>query len=90
MRAWRSATQVAEAAMAAASACLWMVVTLCKTFGDFFVSLVQQQLSEELLLVINPKIFWLGLQEFDGGGNKSAHQIIKLAQRKHVVFLNNE
>ncbi len=38
--------------------------------------LVQQQLSKELLLVINPKSdCWLGLQEFDGGGNELAQQI---------------
>ncbi len=37
--------------------------------------LLQQQLSGELLLVINPKIFWLDLQEFDGGGNKLAQEI---------------
>jgi hypothetical protein len=28
---------------------------MIQTFGGFFVSLVQQQLSEELVLVINPK-----------------------------------
>jgi hypothetical protein len=33
------------------------------------------------------KICRLGLQEFDEGGNKSALQIIKLAQRKRVIFL---
>jgi hypothetical protein len=60
---------------------------MIQTFGGFFVSLVQQQLSDELDLVINPKICWLGLQEFDNGGDKSALQIIKLAQRKRVVLL---
>jgi hypothetical protein len=60
---------------------------MIQTFGGFFVSLVQQQLSEELVLVINPKICLLGLQEFDDGGNKSALQIIKLARRKCDIFL---
>ncbi len=55
MRAWRSATVGAGAAMAAANAWLWVVVTMIQTFGGFFVSLVQQKLSEELVLVINPK-----------------------------------
>jgi hypothetical protein len=60
---------------------------MIQTFGGFFVSPVQQQLSEELVLVINPKSVDLVLQEFDNGGDKSALQIIKLAQRKCVVFL---
>jgi hypothetical protein len=41
--------------MAAASACLQVVASMIQTFVGFLVSLVQQQLSEELLLVINPK-----------------------------------
>jgi hypothetical protein len=62
---------------------------MIQTFEDLFVSLVQQQLSEELVLVINPKSVDLvcSLQELDNGGDKSALQIIKLAQRKCVVFL---
>ncbi len=60
---------------------------MIQTIGGFFVSLVQQQLSEELVLVINPKICGLGLQEFDNRGSKSALQIIKLAQRKRVILL---
>jgi hypothetical protein len=35
------------------------------------------------------KICWLGLQEFNDGGEKLAQQIINLAQRKHVIFLKN-
>jgi hypothetical protein len=42
---------------------------MIQTFGGFLVSLMQQQLSEELLLVFNP------LQKFDGGGGKFAQQI---------------
>jgi hypothetical protein len=60
---------------------------MIQTFGGFFVSLVQQQLSEELVLVINPKSVDLVLLEFTKAGNKSALQIVKLAQRKRVVFL---
>jgi hypothetical protein len=60
---------------------------MIQMFIGFFVSLVQQQLSEELVLVINPKSVDSVLQKFDNGGNKSALQIIKLAQRKHFVFL---
>jgi hypothetical protein len=30
------------------------------------------------------------LQEFNGGEDESAQQIIKLAQRKHVIFLKKE
>jgi hypothetical protein len=55
MRAWRSATLGVGAAMAAASACLQRVATMIQMFGGFLVSLVQQQLSGELVLVINPK-----------------------------------
>jgi hypothetical protein len=44
-------------------------------FGGFLVSLVQQQLSGELLLVINPKICWFSLEEFNSRGNKLAQQI---------------
>jgi hypothetical protein len=55
MRAWRSAALGAGAAMADASACLQVVATMIQTFGGFLVSLVQQQLCGELVLVINPK-----------------------------------
>ena len=55
MRALRSATVGGGAAMAVASACLQVVATMIQTFGGFLVSLLQQQLFEELLLMINPK-----------------------------------
>jgi hypothetical protein len=45
----------AGAAIAAASALLKVVATMIQTFGGFFISLVQQQLSGELDLVINSK-----------------------------------
>ena len=87
--------------MATAKACPQVVETIIQMFKDFLVSLVQQQLSEELLLVINPKsvgatlgdhskICWLDLQEFDSRGNKLAEKTITLAQRKHVIFFKNE
>jgi hypothetical protein len=42
--------------MATASACPQVVEeTIIQMFGGFLVSILQQQLSEELLLVINPK-----------------------------------
>jgi hypothetical protein len=83
----QSATLGAGAAMAVASAWLQVVATMIQTFGGFFVSLVQQQLSKELVMVINPKSMYLVLQEFNGRGNKSELQIFKLAQRKRVIFL---
>ncbi len=60
---------------------------MIQTFLGFFISLVQQQLSGELVLVINPKSVDLVLQEFNDGGDKSALQIIELAQMKRVLFL---
>jgi hypothetical protein len=62
---------------------------MIQTFGGFLVCLVQQQLSEELVLGINPKSVGLGLQELNCGGNKSALQIIKLEQRMRVIFLKS-
>jgi hypothetical protein len=60
---------------------------MIQMFGGFFVSPVQQQLSEELVFVINPKSVDLVCRNLTMEATNQHCKYLNFAQRKHVIFL---